>query len=60
MDGVGTRVVRLLGDLFRLDHFDDLWFPRVRLGIEDVDAGGAQARNHEIAPLGMCMGCVRT
>ena len=51
MDGVRARIAGLLGDLLRLDHLDDLRVARIGLGVEDVDARGAQARNHQIAPL---------
>src|SRR5262249_32820080 len=51
MDGVRSRVAGLLGDLLRLDHLDDLRAARIRLGVEDVNARGTQARNDQIAPL---------
>ena len=44
-----------LDQLLRLDHPHDLRVFRVWLGVDDVDAGRAQARHHEIAPLGMRM-----
>ena len=53
MHGVRARIAGLLGDLLRLDHLDDLRIARVGLGVEDVDARGAQARHHQIAPLDM-------
>ncbi len=55
MDGVRARVAGLLGDLLRLDHLDDLRLARVGLGVEDVDARGAQARHDQVAPLDVRM-----
>jgi hypothetical protein len=59
MNGVGPGVARLLGDLLRLDYPDDLRASRVGLGVEDVDAGGAQARHDEVAALDMRVRRVR-
>ena len=59
MDRVRARVAGLLGDLLRLDHLDDLRVARVGLGVEDVDARGAQARHDEVAPLDVRMRRVR-
>ena len=57
--GVRARVAGLVGDLVRLDGFDELGRARIGLGVEDVDARGAQARHHQIAPLDMRMRRVR-
>src|SRR5690606_29195739 len=60
MDGVGARVAGTLGDLAWLDHLHDLRVSGIGLGIEDVDARGAQPRHDEIAALSMRMRSVRT
>ena len=60
MDGVRAGVAGLLGDLLRLDGLDELGIARVGLGVEDVDARGAQARHHQIAPLHVRMRHLRT
>ncbi len=59
MDGVDARVAGLLGDLLGLDHPHDLGRARIGLGVDDVQARGAQARHHQIAALDMGMGRVR-
>ena len=58
MHGVRPRVAGLVGDLLGLDHLDDLGLLGVRLGIEDMDARGAQARHHQVAPLRVRVRCV--
>ena len=60
MDGVGPRVAGLLGNLFGLDHLHDLRLARIGLGVENVNARGAQARHHQIAPFDMRMRRIRT
>ena len=59
MDGVRARVAGLGGQLLRLDHLDDLRGARIGLGVEDVDARGAQSRHDEVAPLHMRVRHVR-
>ena len=46
MYGVGPRVAGSLRDLLGFDDFDDLRLARVGLGVEDVNARGAQPRHH--------------
>ncbi len=53
MDGMGTRITRSLGHLCRLDDLNDLRLPPVGLGIDDVDARGAQPRHHQVPALDM-------
>ncbi len=55
MDCMRAAIAGRLDHLFRLDHPHDHRVLRVGLGVDDVDARGAQARHHEIAPLGMRM-----
>ena len=55
VDGVGPRVAGLVEDFLRLDDFVNLRFCGVRLGIDDVNPGGADARNDEIATLEECV-----
>ena len=55
MDCMRAAIAGRLDHLFRLDHPHDHRVFRVGLGVDDVDARGAQARHHEIAPLGMRM-----
>ncbi len=51
MDGVRSRIARFVGDLLGFDHLDDRGLARIGLGVEDVNARGAQARHDQIAPL---------
>src|ERR1700722_6150920 len=44
----------------RLNYLDDLWFPRVRLCINNMDARRLDAGNDQISPLGMWMRHIRT
>jgi hypothetical protein len=53
MDRVRAAVAGRLDHLRGLDHPHDVGAFRVGLGVDDVDARGAQARDHEIAPLDM-------
>ena len=53
------RVAGALGDLRRLDGAHDLRLLGVRLGVEDVQARGAQPRHDQIAPFDVGMGRVR-
>ncbi|MCY1302808.1 hypothetical protein D9M70_524890 [compost metagenome] len=55
MGGVQPRIVRLLGNFRRLDHAHDLRIARVRLGVDDVQTGGPQARHDQIATFDMRM-----
>src|SRR5512143_2833778 len=40
VNGMRTRIIRAGENYLRLDHFDDLWFPRIWLGIDDVNPRG--------------------
>jgi hypothetical protein len=42
-----------LDELFRLDDLVEFRIARIRLGVDDVDARGAEARHDKIAPLDM-------
>ena len=57
VDGVRRRVARLAHDLLALDHLHEPRVPRVRLGVDDVDARRVRARHHEITPLHMRIRC---
>src|SRR5207302_2974959 len=51
MHGVRTGVAGLGGQLLGLDRANELWAPRVGLGIEHICTRRAQARNDQIATL---------
>src|SRR5262249_49454818 len=53
MDGMRAGIAGLVRKLRRLDDFDDFRRPRIGVGVENVDARGAQARDHEVASLYM-------
>jgi hypothetical protein len=54
--GVGSRVSRRANDLVRLDHLLDPWPPRVAGHVDDVDAGGAKARDDQVRAVGAVAG----
>src|SRR5208282_5837965 len=58
VDRVRARIAGLLGDFIRLEDTDDLRIARIGLDVEDVDARGAQAGYHQIAPLRVCVRCI--
>ena len=51
VDGVPVGVAGLRRHLLRLDRLDDLGLGRVGLGVDDVDARGAEAGHDQVAPL---------
>src|SRR5262249_27565516 len=53
MHGMRPRVAGLFRKLLRFDHLDDLGGAGIGLGVKNVDAGGAQTRNDQVAPLDM-------
>ena len=53
MNGVRPRVAGALGDHLGLDDLDSFGLRGIGLGVEDVDARGAQARHDEVASLDM-------
>src|SRR5262249_26716675 len=59
VDGMRTGIAGLVRKLCRLDDLDDFRRPRIGFGVENVHARGAQARNHQIAPLHMGVRRVR-
>lgn len=58
MDGMRAAIAGGLDHFFRLDDPHDGWDLRIGLGVDDVDARRAQARHHQVAPLGMRMRCI--
>jgi hypothetical protein len=56
MERMRAAIARARRDFFGLDHFDDLRRARVRLGIDDVDARGAQAGHQQVTALDVRMG----
>ena len=59
MHGVGTAVASPRSDRFGLDDFNDFGISRVGLGVDDVDARRADARNNEVATLHVRVSVVR-
>src|SRR5580698_678133 len=55
-----TAIAGPLGQDLRLNHLGNRWLFRIRLGVEHVNARGAQPRNNQIAPLDMRVGSIRT
>src|SRR5882757_1038397 len=55
VDGVWTRIFRARKNFFRLDHFDDFRFSRIRLGVDDMNTRRAQARHNQVPALDMWM-----
>src|SRR5215475_5216599 len=51
MNRVQPRVARSAKDFLWLYDFDNLRLSRIRLGVEDVDAGRAQPGNDQVAAL---------
>src|ERR1700694_5148676 len=69
VDGGGRRVSGSRRQHFRLDYFYDLRFPWIGLGVDNVDAGGTNSGDDEIAALHVrmrrvgaqaCAACVPT
>src|SRR6516225_1785303 len=58
MDRVRPRVTGLLSDVLGLDDLNDLWFARIGIGVENINARRAQAWNDKIAPLDVRMRCI--
>ena len=50
VDRMGSRVLGLPAQGFGLDHLDQLGFPRIGLGVQDVNTGRVDSRHHQIAP----------
>jgi len=48
MDGVGTAIARLLGQLLRLDHLLDPWPARIVRHVQDVNARRAEAGHDQV------------
>src|SRR5215510_4973465 len=57
---VWARIIRARENFLRLDDFDDLWFPRVGLRIDDVNPRRPQPGDNQVAPFDMGMLRVRT
>ncbi len=58
MDRVWPAVAGALGNRLRLNHLDDFRLSRVGLGVDDVNARGAETGNNKVAALEEGMGCV--
>src|ERR1044071_765650 len=50
MNRVWTRIICTRKNFFRLEHFDDLRFPRIRLCVDDVNTRRADPRDDQVAP----------
>src|SRR5262249_3481763 len=59
VDGMRTGIIGARKNFFRLNHFDDLRFPRVWLCINDVNPGGPQPRYDQISSFDVRMRRVR-
>src|ERR1700751_3141605 len=59
VDGMRAGIAGLVRKLRRLDDLDDFRRPRIGFGVENVDARGAQTRDHEVASLHMGVWRVR-
>ena len=57
---VRARIIRARKNFLRFDHFDDLWFPRVGLRIDDVNTRGTDTRHNQVTPFDVRMRRVRT
>src|SRR5439155_2055124 len=57
---VRARIIRARENFLWLDHFDDLWFSRVGLRIDDVNPGGPDPRHDQVTPFDVRMRRVRT
>src|SRR5258707_14374670 len=55
MDGVRPAVARARRHLLGRDDLHQLWLAGIGLGVEDVDARGAQARHEQVAALDVRM-----
>src|SRR5215510_8721337 len=56
---VWARIIRARENFLRLDDFDDLWFPRVGLRIDDVNPRGADPRHNQVTSFDVRMRRVR-
>src|SRR5262249_14969071 len=59
VDGMRAGVAGLVRKLRRLDDLDDFRRPGIGFGVKNVDARGAQARDHEVSSLHMRVRRVR-
>ncbi len=59
MDGMERRVASARGQRFRLDHFDDLRFLRIGLGVYDMDTRRVDPRHDQVAAFDVRMRRVR-
>src|ERR1700704_3425500 len=48
VNGFRPAVIRARENFLRLDDFDDLWFPRVGLRIDDVNPRGPDSRHNQV------------
>jgi len=44
VNGMRTRIVGARENFLRLDHFDDLWLPRIGLRVDDMNSRGPEPR----------------
>src|SRR5438034_273516 len=54
-----TRIVSVSKNFFRLDHLDDLWFSRIGLDVDDVNARRANSRHNKVTALDVGVGRIR-
>ena len=57
---VRTRIVGARKNFLRLDDFDDLWFPRIGLRIDDVNTRRADTRHDQVTTFDVRMRRIRT
>src|SRR5438034_6535338 len=57
---VRTRIIRARENFLRLDDFDDLWFSRVGLRVDNVNPRGPDPRHNQVTPFDVRMRRVRT
>src|SRR4030095_10112582 len=56
---VRTRIIRARKNFLRLDDFDDLWFPRVGVRIDDVNTRRADTWHDQVTPFDVRMRRIR-
>jgi hypothetical protein len=56
VDGVEAAVSGAGEDLFRLNSLEELGMVGIRLGVDDINAGGPQGGDNEVAPFQVRMG----
>src|SRR5215468_10553138 len=55
-----TRIVCAGENFLRFDDFDDLWFPRIGLRVDDMNPRGPESGHNQVPPFDVRMRRVRT